>query len=267
MGRTVDAASAGSISITSATTTVTLSGAPRCSASSTSASTTPVGSAARLRICRSRSGGDPAEAVAAQQVAVPGVRGPDGELWLDCVHAVQGLGQQVAPVVGEGLLLGNPPGVHQRLHVGVVLGQLGQQAVAQQVGAGIPDVDDRNLAIEPRQRRQGRPQASGLGDASTCCARGVVRLVQRRLQHGHRIGRIEIQVVALLDSGHLGHRRGAGQLAGGVAPCRRPRRGYGRRRSRSPRSRRGRAPSERAAERRWSTIGIRSAARSPCTDA
>ena len=49
--------------------------------------------------------------------------------------------------------LGDPALVDERLHVGVVVGDLRELAVAQQVGAGVADVGEPDPAARPEQRR------------------------------------------------------------------------------------------------------------------
>jgi hypothetical protein len=60
--------------------------------------------------------------------------------------AVQHLQQQRAVRVFGGLGLGDLAFVHQRLHPGVVVGELAELACSQQISAGVADVGDAVLA-------------------------------------------------------------------------------------------------------------------------
>ena len=55
-----------------------------------------------------------------------------------------------------GLFRGDPAGVDQSLHEGVVGADLGQLAVPQQVDAGVADVRDRDVVADPEDGADGR---------------------------------------------------------------------------------------------------------------
>src|SRR5690606_13037320 len=80
------------------------------------------------------------QAVGADQVPVAGPHLADRQVGLDVLAAAEGPHQQGPLRVGGRLLLGDPALVDQPLHPGVVLGDLRQDAVPQQVGAGVTDV-------------------------------------------------------------------------------------------------------------------------------
>ena len=87
------------------------------------------------------------EAVAAQQEAVaaderqrPGV---DADGRVDAERP----GDDVAARVGAGLVVGDVAGGDELLHVAVVDGDAPQPAVAQEVGARVADVDERQLLV------------------------------------------------------------------------------------------------------------------------
>ena len=142
-------------STTSATTQVTLSTPPAASAASTSGG-------GLVRVVKGQADGDLAvvhqvgEAVGADQHPVP-------ETYVDRPHVrrrevftVDGLEHDVLLGVPAGVLAAEHPGVDERLHVGVVVGELGQLAVAEQVGARVPHVpQDHPLPVgeQDRQRR------------------------------------------------------------------------------------------------------------------
>ena len=103
------------------------------------------------------------QSVGADQVAVAGADLADGEVGLDMVAAAQRAHQQGALRVGGGFLLGDPALVDEALHPGVVLGDLGQHAVAQQVGAGVADVDEAEALAGPQQGGERGAHALQLG--------------------------------------------------------------------------------------------------------
>ena len=103
----------------------------------------PVGGGLRVGVLERLGEGlladDAGQAVGAEQVAVAGPGLAHGEVGLDLL-AVEGAQQQRALRVAVGLLGGDPAVVDQRLDERVVVGDLGQLAVAHQVGAGVADV-------------------------------------------------------------------------------------------------------------------------------
>ena len=75
------------------------------------------------------------QAIAGEEVAVtePGLA--HGEIWLRDLHAVECAHEEVAAGMGVGLLLRDATRVDEGLHVGVVVGDLAELAVAQEIGA------------------------------------------------------------------------------------------------------------------------------------
>ena len=97
-----------------------------------------------------------AGAVAAHEDAVAGLGGELEEVGLLVADAVEGLEDEVAVRVGPRLLLGDAPLVDERLHEGVVVGELAQLAAAVEVGAAVADVADAEAgAVEERDGRGG----------------------------------------------------------------------------------------------------------------
>ncbi len=196
-----------------------------------------------------------AQAVAADEVAVAGSRLAHRHVGLGGVHAVDRAHEQVAARVGGGLLRGDAAGVDEGLHVGVVAGDLGELAVAQQVGARVADVQHghpRRVATEPRERGERGAHAGELGlrgdDVGDPLARRDDRLARAaRAPRRRRARRSPSPTSSRSRWPRPARRRRA-------RPCRRRRRAARRRRSRSPRCRdaRGRRRSAR-----------RSAARAP----
>ena len=154
-GAADDRASASTMSwsVTSATITVMLSGPPPRSASWTSRSAHWFGSEYSRRVVADGLGADHAgEAVAADQIPVAGQRLAHGVLRVD-VPAVEGAGQQRPLRVAARLLRGDPALVDQHLDVRVVLGDLGELAVAQQIGPRVADVDHADTCCRRRASR------------------------------------------------------------------------------------------------------------------
>ena len=146
---------ASSTSTTSATTQVTLSGAPASSAASTSAVTAAVGSARASSSCDARVGDVAAQAVAADEVAVADARLAHRDVGLGRVDAVDRAHERGCGAGGRSASSAvMRPGVDEGLDVGVVAGDLGELAVAQQVGARVADVQHRDAR---RARRRARP--------------------------------------------------------------------------------------------------------------
>jgi len=112
------------------------------------------------------------------------------------------------------LFLGDPAGVDEGLHVGVIVGDLRELAIAQQVGTGVADVDDGDAVAQPvdagdRGAHSGEVRIGGddAGDLGADVGDGVA---QRR-EHLTRRRGMHVEI------GHGGDRDGAGQLAGRVA--------------------------------------------------
>ena len=94
---------------------------------------------------------DAAGAVAAEQQPVAGGQVDVEQVGLGLVDAVEGLEDEVAVRVDPRLLLGDPALVDEGLDEGVVLGELGDVAVAEEVGAAVADVADAEPgAVEER---------------------------------------------------------------------------------------------------------------------
>ena len=115
----------------------------------------PVSRVLRIAFGKGRGDGvgrdDVAEPVGTQQVAVSRAGLPDRDVGVD-VGAGQGpKDHRLAGVVG-GLLERQPAGVDERLDVGVVVGDLGQRATAQQVRPRVADVDQPDLDAGEAQR-------------------------------------------------------------------------------------------------------------------
>ena len=88
-------------------------------------------------------------AVGAEQEAVAERHLEGEDVGLGLVHPVDGAQDQVAVRVDPRLVLGDPALVDEALDEGVVGGQLGEGAVAQEVAAAVADVADPDLgAVE-----------------------------------------------------------------------------------------------------------------------
>ena len=173
--------------MTSATITVTLSGPPLRSASSTSRSARllRVGDAQRLE---DRLGGDDVgQAVRAEQVPVAGACLADRHVRLDLGAAQRAQDHRLARMI-LGLVRRELAGVDEVLDVGVVMGDLREHVAAQQVRARVADVHQRDLRAGEAQRGERRAHAvevlvllDRIGDA-------LVRL-EHGLAHAPQSGR------------------------------------------------------------------------------
>ena len=127
--------------------------------------------------------------------------------------AVERAGDERALRVAARLLLADAPLVDERLHERVVVGDLRQDAVAQQVGARVADVEHAEPAAGEQERRQ-----RGAHAVERLVARHhVAQVVVGR--HGPVAQDVE-QVAArgvLVERGDRGDRDRGGHLAGGVA--------------------------------------------------
>ncbi len=156
------------------------------------------------------------EPVAAHEVAVAHVRLADGDVGLGRVHRVDRAHEQVAPRVDQGLLRGDLPGVDEGLDVGVVAGDLREDALAQQVRPRVADVQHghaRRRTAEPGERgeRGAHPGELGVrgddvGDALAGEDDGV----------GEPLERLGVVETGGLHLRHRGDGRRRGELAGGV---------------------------------------------------
>ncbi|CAM5628091.1 hypothetical protein SGLAM104S_01541 [Streptomyces glaucescens] len=158
-------------------------------------------------------GDDPGQPVGADQVAVTGPDLADRQVGFHVVAAAEGAHQQGALRVGGGLFLGDPALVDQPLHPGVVLGDLGEDAVAQQVGARVADVHQAEPLAGPQQggergahALQGRVLLDHLPQL-------VVGPLHGHAERGEHVGAGDVVVEG--DDG--GDRLGGGDLAGGGA--------------------------------------------------
>ena len=154
----------------------------------------------------------PGEPVAAQQVAVAGQRLAHGQVELHVVAAVERPQDHVALWVGAGLFGGDPALVDQALHERVVVGDLGEDAVAQQVAAGVPDVQQPEAVAGEQQRGEGGAHA-----VEGCVA--VDHVAQMRVgtdgglaQGGQQVGAGGV----LVEGRERGDSDRAGNLSGGV---------------------------------------------------
>ncbi len=136
----------------------------------------------------------PGAAVAAEQDAVPGREVDVEQVRVGLVHAVHRPEDQVAVRVGAGLLLGDPALVDEALDEGVVLGESGQRALAQQVAPAVADVADGDLgAVEEcgGDRRTGAVELGVLVDELREPVVGAVDRARHRFGHVLRRRRVE----------------------------------------------------------------------------
>ncbi len=152
---------------------------------------------------------DPAEAVGADEITVPGPHLPDGQVRLDVVAAAQRAHQQGALRVGGGLFLGDPALVDEALHPGVVLGDLGEDAVAQEVRAGVADVHEAEPLTGPQQGGERGAHAFELGVLLDHGAQLVVGALHGGAERGEDVGARHVVVERDEGGDHLG----AGDLA------------------------------------------------------
>ena len=92
------------------------------------------------------------EAVRAEQVPVADLGLPVLQVRVDLRGPVQGAEQDRSLRVVGGLLLGDAPVVHQRLHERVVVRDLVELTVAQQIGAGVADMGEGEPQPVPQHR-------------------------------------------------------------------------------------------------------------------
>ena len=137
------------------------------------------------------------ETVAAEQedVAVAGGEGHRVD-----VHArlrPQGAGDDRALRVLLSLLLGEPPLAAQLLDQRVVLGQALELAVAEQIGAAVADVAERDLVVAQHRRRQRGPHAGSggvlLGELVDLAVRLLGDLLQLPLRGGVVVARAALE--------------------------------------------------------------------------
>ena len=158
-------------------------------------------------------GDDAGQAVGADQVAVAGADFTDGEVGLDVLAAAQRPHQQGALGVGGGFLFGDAALVDQTLHPGVVLGDLGEDAVAEQVRARVADVHEAEALAGPQQGGERGAHALQLRVLLDHGAQLVVGTLHGGAEGGEDVG--ARHVVVERDDG--GDGLGGGDLAGGGA--------------------------------------------------
>ncbi|MDQ0812331.1 hypothetical protein QFZ63_004045 [Streptomyces sp. B3I7] len=156
---------------------------------------------------------DTGQPVGADQIAVAGPHLTDGQVRLDVLAAAQRTHQQRPLRVCGRLLLGDAALVDQALHPGVVLRDLGQHAVAQQVGAGVADVHHAEPLPGPQQRGQRGAHALELGVLLDHGAQLVVGALHIGAQRGEDVRAGDVVVQGDDGGDHLG----GGDLAGGLA--------------------------------------------------
>lgn len=155
----------------------------------------------------------PGQSVRADQIPVAGPHLADRQIGLDMIAAAQRPHQQRPLRMRGGFLFGDPALVDQPLHPGVVLGDLGQHAVAQQIRPRVTDVDEAEPLSGPQQGGQGRAHALQLGVLLDHHPQLVIGARDGRAQRGEEVGAGDV-VVELDERGdHLG----GGDLTGGLA--------------------------------------------------
>ena len=146
----------------SATTTVTLSGAPARMASSTSRSAVAATGPGREHLFDGVPGHEAGQAVRAEQEPVAGTGFPDHEVRLVAVAAGQDACHEGALRVAVGLLLGDAALVDEGLHEGVVVGDLVELRPAE-VRPRVTDVGERHLVTCAEERGHRGAHALELG--------------------------------------------------------------------------------------------------------
>ena len=151
----------------------------------------------------------PGQPVRAEQVPVPGLAVVHGQVGLGHRPAVQRPQQERALGVGGDVVGADPALVDQRLHQGVVVGDLVELALPEQVTARVADMAHRGVPVRPEQRGQRGAHALDrrVGDD---------HLLQPGVGRGDRRGQLGQHVAA----GRLGvefRHRGDGQRAGHLA--------------------------------------------------
>ncbi len=152
------------------------------------------------------------EPVAAQQIAVTGLRLREQHDGLDLVAAVERLQQQGALRVVLGLLRRQPALVDEALHERLVQRQLLHRAVAQPIGAGVADLGDADSAAVPQDRGQRRAHALELLARVDREPEALVRRGDASLQDRAQVG----SGLLLVQGEQCGDDRAARDLAGGV---------------------------------------------------
>ena len=142
-----------------------------------------------IRVCESLGDGlgghHAGQPVGADQIAVASGDLPDGQGRVD-LGAVQRAQQQRALWVVGRFLLGDPAVIDERLHEGVVMGQLVQDATPVEVGAGVADMRHPEPAAVKEQGRQSGAHAvefgvlvHNVGDRAVAVAGGLCQGAQQ----------------------------------------------------------------------------------------
>ena len=126
------------------------------------------------------------QSVGAQQVAVAGARLADGQRRLDLVAGERAHDQRPLRV-GVRLLGGDPALVDQGLDERVVPGDLRQRVVAEQVGAGVADVDQAELVAGEQDRGERGAHAVEFGVLLDVVGDGVVALAGGGLELAEQV--------------------------------------------------------------------------------
>ena len=202
-------------STTSATTTVTLSGAPARMASSTSRSAVRPGGLARREdlldgVPRDEAG----QPVGAEEEPVPGTGLAHHEVGLVAIAAGQDPGDEGTLRVAVGLGLGDAALVDQRLHERVVVGDLREGLAAQEVGARVADVGQGDLVAGAQEGGDGGAHALQLG---TVLDPGLDLGVGGRERAAEVVGRVVPAVALAVEGDHRADRDGARDVAARVA--------------------------------------------------
>ena len=148
-------------------------------------------------------------AVGAEQDPVAGGDLEGEDVGLGLVDPVDRAQDQVAVRVHPRLVLGDPALVDQALHEGVVGGQLGEGAVAQQVAAAVTDVADADLGAVEDDGRDGGAGALDLGVLRDQAGDAVVAAVDRAGEAAEHValevlaGRL-VELAEHLDGGRAG---------------------------------------------------------------
>ena len=111
------------------------------------------------------------------------------------------------------LLGGDPALVDERLDEGVVLGDLGQLAVAQQIAAGVADVDEPKSVAREQDCGQRGAHAFEFGLGFDVRGDGRVALADRGVELAEQVA----AGLVVVEVGQRGDHQLRGHLAGGVA--------------------------------------------------
>ena len=135
---------------------------------------------------------------------------------LGLVDAVDRAQDQVAVRVHPRLVLGDAPLVDQALHEGVVGGQLGEGAVAQQVAAAVTDVADTDVGAVEDDGGDGRAGALDLRVLGDQARDAVVAAVDRASEAAEHVP-LELTARGLVELAEHLDGGGTGDVAAGRA--------------------------------------------------